>query len=150
MKKQLGFSKTKNAFDQVVWNTRVFSDLGRISNQEAIGRAYQSTQVEIGRKFAWFGENGACVIAAGHAGDVMFDKTLDVQLSETYKDSEVFKQEPELVINLLEYAFYSGNPLFGLIEALDKQILNRESAEEGVKYFRSIFKTLANITDTSH
>jgi len=140
----LKVNKTREQFAKIATATSYFSDLGRMSDQDAIGFAYQHTQTEVGRKFVWISNRGVRVIAAGLAGDVMFSTDLNVELSEVYKDSEVFKQEPELLTNLLEYAFYEGSPLFGLIEQLDNQILNKASAAEGVGYFRAIHKQLIN------
>lgn len=142
----LKVNKTREQFSKVAMATSLFSDLGRVTDQEAIGHAYQYTQTEVGRKFVWISDRGVRVIAAGLAGDVTFSTDLNVELSEVYKDSEVFKQEPELLINLLEYAFYEGAPLFGLIEGLDKQILDKTSAAEGVGYFRAIHKQLINLS----
>lgn len=145
----LKVNKTREQFAAVALATSMFSDLGRMKNQDAITHAYQSTQKEVGRKFVWIGESGVRVIAAGQAGDIMFTTSLNVEMSEVYKDSEVFKQEPDLIKNLLEYAFYEGMPLFGLIEGLDKQILDRESAVDGIGYFRSIHRTLSNLTQSN-
>lgn len=143
--KLLKVNKTREQFKAVAMATSVFSNLGNMTNQDAIAHAYQSTQTEVGRKFVWIGENGVRVMAAGLAGDVTFSSKLDVELSEIYKDSEVFKQEPELITNLLEFAFYEGMPLFALIEGLDKQILSRESAKEQIGYFRSVHGTLTRM-----
>lgn len=145
----LKVNKTREQFAVIAMATSIMSDLGRMKNQDAVAHAYQHTQTEVGRKFVWIGEFGVRVMAAGMAGDVTFTTSLHAELSEVYKESEAFKREPDLVKNLLEYAFYEGLPLFGLIDALDRQVLDRESAEEVITYFKSTLRTLSKLTNSN-
>lgn len=143
----LKFKKTVDQFYTIAKGTAAFSNLGAVTDEEAIARAHLSTKREVGRKWTWCGQNGTCVIVAGMAGDIIFTNKLEVKLSDTYKESAVFKQEPELLFNLLEFAFYEGHPIFGVIEALDLEILNKTLAETTVSNFRNIHKTLLRTTN---
>lgn len=131
----LQFTKSKGAFNLVAASTKAFSDMGPVRHREAVLYAQEySKKIEVGRKWAWTGEKGVSVMVAGVEGYVMFDSSLNVSISETYKNTAVYKQKQDLLINLLEYAFYEGYPMFALIEALDKQVEERQqNADSFVK-----------------
>lgn len=138
----LQFTKSQESFKNIVATTKVFSDMGPVMHREAVLYAQEYSQkVEVGRKWAWTGEKGMSVMVAGVEGYVLFDSSLNVKISETYKNTAVYKQKQDLLINLLEYAFYEGYPMFGLIEALDKQIEQHQQNADGfVKIHESLIR----------
>lgn len=138
----LQFTKSQEAFKNVVATTKVFSDMGPVMQREAILYAQEYSQkVEVGRKWAWTGEEGVSVMVGGVEGYVLFDSSLNVKISDTYKRTTVYKQKQDLLVNLLEYAFYEGYPMFGLIEALDKQVeQNQQHADGFVKIHEALVR----------
>jgi hypothetical protein len=138
----LQFTKSLEAFKNVAAMTKAFSNMGPVLRREAILYAQQySEKVEVGRKWAWTGEKGTSVMVGGIEGHVLFDSSLNVKICDNYKSTAIYKQKPDLLINLLEYAFYEGYPMFALIEALDKQVQCHEQNIDGfVKIHESLVR----------
>lgn len=142
----LQFTKSPEVFKNVVAMTKVFSDMGPVMHREAVLYAQEYSQkVEVGRKWVWVGEKGMAIMVAGVEGYVSFDSSLNVKISDSYKNTTVYKQKQDLLINLLEYAFYEGYPMFALIEALDRQVeQNQQDADGFVKIHDSLVRLQLN------
>ena len=85
---------------------------------------------------AYINEHGELrVIAAGSHGHLIFGENGELFVSMEYNDTPVFKNKTEVVIELIEHAFYEGKPLVGVIGMLDSQLLMPGQAFADIRLF---------------
>ena len=147
---KLKYDKTTQSFDDVFRATKAFSDLGDMTLSQGLEHARNEMNVshDAGRKWAFVDPHyGETVLISGKNGYIHFTRERGLQISRNYTQTQIYIYDRNMVVELLEYSFYTGNPVFGLIEALDLQIDEPLEARTRVAYWLSVHKQLVKLQE---
>lgn len=149
----LKYTKTQVKFIGRFNRIQSLRSYGRMQEVEAIRLARESVIPLQARsafdprfETAYINEHGELrVIAAGSHGHLIFGEHGELFVSMEYNETPVFKNRTELVIELIEHAFYEGKPLVGVIGMLDNQLFTPNQAFADIRWFNERHAQLVDV-----